>query len=375
MTGIFSLSSFLNKRPRSKRRKLFSRTEALESRQLLSADFSTGLSAVNMLAVDPNAYDHSSVLVRYRTDGDAGPPGIAGFQVPSGVTIVNAGMNLGILPGMHEFSLPEGLSVAEAIDAFQDDPNVLYAEPNYIVRIATTPNDKQFDALWGMNNTGQTGGTTDADIDAVEAWDITTGTGSTIIAIIDSGVDYTHPDLAANIWVNPGEIPGDGIDNDGNGYIDDIHGYDFVNDDPDPMDDLDHGTHVAGTIGGLANNNKGVAGVNWNATIMPVKFITSTGSGSLGDAIAALDYAVANGADISNNSWGFNGGFSQFLFDAIQNAQSAGHIFVAAAGNGDGFGNGLNNDVSAFYPSNFDLDNVVAVAATDHNDNKASFSN
>ena len=184
---------------------------------------------------------------------------------------------------MHEYSLPEGLSVVEALDAFQDDPNVLYAEPNYIVRIATTPNDSQFDSLWAMNNTGQTGGTSDADIDAVEAWDITTGNGSTIVAVIDTGVDYTHPDLAANIWVNPGEIAGDGIDNDGNGYVDDIHGYDFANDDPDPMDDNNHGTHVSGTIGGLANNGKGVAGVNWNARIMPVKFITSNGSGSLAD--------------------------------------------------------------------------------------------
>jgi hypothetical protein len=226
-----------------------------------------------------------------------------------------------------------------------------------------------------MNNTGQTGGTFDADIDAVEGWDITTGTGSTIVAVIDTGVDYTHQDLAANIWVNPGETAGDGIDNDGNGYVDDIHGYDFANNDPDPMDDNNHGTHVFGSIGGVANNGKGVAGVNWNATIMPVKFIASNGSGSIADAVAAIGYAVDNGARISNNSWGFNGAFPQFLFDAVQNAQNASHIFVAAAGNGDAFGNGLNNDSTVFYPSNFELDNIVAVAATDHNDSKAGFSN
>jgi hypothetical protein len=140
MTGIFSRSLFRNKRPFANRRKLFSRIDALESRELLSEDFSAGLSASNMLSVDPGAYDPSSILVRYRTEIDG-----VGLN---GITVMDAGMDFGILPGMHEYSLPEGLSVVEALDAFRDDPNVLYAEPNYIVRIATTPNDNQFDSLW-----------------------------------------------------------------------------------------------------------------------------------------------------------------------------------------------------------------------------------
>ena len=126
----------------------------------------------------------------------------------------------------------------------------------------------RFSELWGMHNTGQTGGTPGADIHAPEAWDITTGSRQIIVAVIDTGVDYTHPDLTNNIWTNPGEIPGNGIDDDGNGYVDDVHGYDFVNNDGDPMDDHDHGTHCSGTIGGEGNNGIGVAGVCWQVRIM-----------------------------------------------------------------------------------------------------------
>ena len=147
----------------------------------------------------------------------------------------------------------------------------------------------------------------DADIDAPEAWNVFTGSAATVVAVIDTGVDYTHPDLAANMWVNPGEIPGNGIDDDGNGFVDDVHGYDFVNNDGDPMDDHGHGTHVAGTIGAVGNNGMGVTGVNWHVRIMALKFLDARGTGTVANAIRALDYAVANGATVSNNSYGGGG--------------------------------------------------------------------
>ena len=141
-------------------------------------------------------------------------------------------------------------------------------EPNAVLYTSATPNDPSYTQLYGLNNTGQTGGTADADIDAPEAWDLSTGSRSIVVGVIDTGVDYNHPDLAANIWTNPDEIPGDGIDNDHDGFVDDVHGYDFVNNDGDPMDDHGHGTHVAGTIAAAGNNGKGVTGVNWASSIM-----------------------------------------------------------------------------------------------------------
>lgn len=252
-------------------------------------------------------------------------------------------------------------AVAALADQLRSDPRVEYVEPNYIYRASGAPNDPRFNELWGMNNTGQTGGANDADIDAPEAWDTQTGSDSTLIAVIDTGVDYNHPDLAANIWTNSGEIPNNGVDDDHNNYIDDIHGWDFANDDNDPLDDNLHGTHVAGTIGAVGNNGVGVAGVNWHVKIMALKFLGGDGSGTLADAISAILYAANNKARVMNNSWG-GGGFSQALLDAIEYADSKGALFVAAAGN-----DGTNNDQTANYPSNYDAPNVIAVAAIDHN--------
>ena len=220
--------------------------------------------------------------------------------------------------GVHHWRLPAGLTVANAVQALSANPNVKYAEPNYVVHADVfIPNDPQFDQLWGLDNFGQTGGTPDADIDAPEAWDISTGTGAIVVGVIDTGVDYTHEDLAGNMWTNPGEIPGDGIDNDGNGFVDDVYGYDFINDDGDPFDDNDHGTHISGTIGAVGNNGIGVVGVNWDVQIMALKFLSAGGSGSTAGAIAAVDYATMmrnSGVNIqlTSNSWG-GGGFSQAL--------------------------------------------------------------
>lgn len=246
---------------------------------------------------------------------------------------------------------------------------VRIAEPDFIVHASLLPDDSSFSQLYGLHNTGQTGGTADADIDAPEAWEITTGSRSVRVGIIDTGIDYTHPDLAANMWTNPAEIAGNGIDDDGNGYIDDVRGWDFVNNDAHPMDDHYHGTHCAGTIGGVGNNGSGVAGVNWQVSLVGLKFLSATGSGTTSDAVEAVSYANGLSLDFTSNSWG-GGGFSQALYDAIAAANTAGHLFIAAAGN-----SGLNTDSSPNYPSGYDLPNIIAVAATDHADQLASFSN
>ena len=279
------------------------------------------------------------------------------------------------VPGLRHLNLPEGLDVEQSVEFFLNHPGVMYAEPNYSIELAATPNDPDFGDLWGMQNTGQTGGLSGADIDAPLAWDITTGAPNLIVAVVDTGVDYLHPDLAANMWVNEGEIAGDGIDNDGNGFVDDVHGYNFVSGNGDPMDDHNHGTHVAGTIGAVANNSIGVAGVAWDVQIMAVKFLSASGNGSIASAVSAIQYAVDNGATISNHSWGFNGNFSQSLSDAIEYARLADHLVVAAAGNGGGDQIGDDNDARPFYPGNFQHENLIAVAATDHEDQLASFSN
>jgi subtilisin family serine protease len=263
----------------------------------------------------------------------------------------------------------ETMSVEDAVGRYRSHPKIAYIEPNYIVRASEIPNDPRFPELYGLNNTGQTGGTVDADIDAVEAWDVFTGSSNVLIGVIDTGVDYNHPDLAANIWTNPGEIPGNGIDDDNNGYIDDVHGYDFINNDGDPMDDHGHGSHVSGTIGGVGNNGIGVAGVNWNVKIMACKFLSASGSGSVADAVEAINYATMMGVRLTSNSWG-GGGFSQALLDAINDADAAGILFVAAAGNSS-----ADTDVSPNYPSAYASPNIVAVAATDDHDALASFSN
>jgi len=280
---------------------------------------------------------------------------------------------------------------ARALEALRSLPEVLYAEPNFIRYAEAVPNDPRYSELWALKNTGQTGGTAGADIKAETAWDITTGDRNVVVAVIDQGIDINHSDLTNNIWRNPGEIPGNGIDDDGNGYVDDYNGFDFVHNDssvydgpgtnPDGSIIDQHGTHVAGTIGAAGNNSVGVVGVNWQVSLMSLKFLGPQG-GTTADLLKALAYAKmmrdlwissagAHGANIrvTNNSYG-GGGFSQAEFDAIQALGNSGILFVAAAGNSN-----LDNNLSPAYPASYDLPNVISVAATDAFDNLANFSN
>tara|TARA_B100001057_G_scaffold220615_1_gene220994 strand:- start:2917 stop:12516 length:9600 start_codon:yes stop_codon:yes gene_type:complete len=248
------------------------------------------------------------------------------------------------------------------------DHLVEIVEPDYFVTIVKMPDDSYRNKLWGMHNTGQTGGTDDKDIDGPEAWDKTTGSKNVLGAIIDTGVDRNHEDLKANMWTNPGEIPGNGKDDDGNGFIDDVHGWDFVNNDNNPHDDHSHGTHCAGSIGGVGNNGKGVVGVAWNVSMVGIKFLSGSGGGSTSDAIKSVAYATKIGVDFTSNSWG-GGGSSASLKQAIEEAGKKGVGFIAAAGNHAG-----NNDSRPSYPASYDLDNVIAVGSHDHRGNKASSS-
>ncbi|MDO8413733.1 MAG: S8 family serine peptidase, partial [Gallionellaceae bacterium] len=274
--------------------------------------------------------------------------------------------------GVERVKSKKGESTEVLLDRYKKNANVEYAEPNGLFHVQVIPNDPRFSELYGLNNTGQTGGTTDADIDSPEAWDLQTGNSSVVVADIDTGVDYNHPDLAANMWTNPGEIPGNGIDDDSNGYIDDYRGWNFVSNNNDPFDDQGHGTHTSGTIAAVGNNGIGVAGVAWQAKIMPLKFLDSGGSGSFENGALAIIYAANMGAKVASNSWGCGPGascFSQVIEDAIAYANTKGMLFVVAAGNSNN-----DNDATIFYPCTANQPNVVCVAATDHNDQRASFS-
>ncbi len=245
-----------------------------------------------------------------------------------------------------------------------------YVEPDWQVHALQEPNDTAYldGTLWGLRNTGQAGGTAGIDINPVPAWATTTGTQDVVVGVIDSGIRYTHQDLADNMWVNPGEVAGNGVDDDGNGYIDDVHGINAIDGSGDPDDDNNHGTHVAGTIAATGFNGSAHVGVAYNTRLMGLKFLAADGSGSTSDAIRCIEYAIAHGADVLNNSWG-GGGFSQALADAIEAANQAGILFLAAAGNSTS-----DNDSTPSYPSNYESANVIAVAAIDRAGALADFS-
>jgi thermitase len=277
---------------------------------------------------------------------------------------------------------PQGLTNASFLHAFNTSDLVERVEPNYIYTINTVnveptnvPNDPKLGELWGLHNTGTadtdgTIGTAGVDIGALAAWDITTGSKDIVVAVIDTGVDYTHPDIAPNAWVNEAEKNGKaGKDDDGNGYVDDVYGYDFANNDADPKDDHGHGTHCSGTIGAKGGDGKGIVGVNWNVSIMGVKFLSASGSGSLEGAIKAIDYATKMKVNVMSNSWG-GGGYSETLKESIERAKDAGILFVAAAGNSTN-----DNDANPEYPAGYEVDNVLSVAALENQGGLAYFSN
>ena len=345
------------------------------------------------------------------------------------------------LPGQLLVEAPEA-SAQEVQVALQSNPLVDCFGSNGSVSGQVVPDDTDFAQLWGLNNTGQTGGTADADIDAPEAWDYlldnsaTVGDMNVVVAVIDSGIDYTHPDLYKNIWLNQGEIPAsllgvlvdtdsdglitfydlnesanatyvtdsnatgyidaedlladanwaDTVDTDGNGYKDDLVGWNFSGTGVgnEPVDGSRHGTHVAGTIAATGNNATGTTGVAWQASIMPLKFLDDSNRGTAGEAILAINYATmmreTYGVNVvvANNSWGYRGDSDPNLRAAIEASGAADILFVAASGNGDVLGHGIDNDEEldyAFYPASEDLDNVLSVAASDDDDRLARFSN
>ncbi len=319
-------------------------------------------------ADDPAARPHRTdrLLVKPRAQVFAAhAQSVQSVHIATGAEVLREYPALG---GLQVLKLPPEVSVEKAMADYQQSGLFEYAEPDYIVQIDAEPNDPAYVSgrLWGLHNTGQDGGTSDADIDAPEAWEFRTSAPDIIVAVIDSGVRYTHEDLAANMWRNPHEIPGNGIDDDGNGYIDDVYGINAITGSGDPMDDNDHGTHCAGTIGAVGNNSLGIVGVAWKVQIMACKFLDWDGYGVISDAIECVDYARRMGAHIMNNSWGGTG-YSSAMRDAIVAARDAGIIFVAAAGN-----SGTNNDVTPHYPSSYDVENVVAVAATNRRDELAT---
>jgi len=298
------------------------------------------------------------IVKLYKKNGrNASNLGTTSVIKPKGVKSVK-------LKNLYRLVFSKKTDVAEAANQYIVNSNVVYAEPNYKTEIMLTPNDPYYSSYgsWGQSYLDMYGL---YNISAGNAWNQTTGNSNVTVAVIDTGLDYTHPDIVNNVWTNIDEIPNNGIDDDGNGYIDDYYGYDFVNRDSNPIDDHGHGTHCSGTIAGVTNNGVGVAGVSWSSKIMALKFLGSTGSGYYSDAILAIQYAVDNGAQILSNSWG-GYGTSQGLQDAINYAYSNGAVFVAAAGNS-------NWDTSYYQPAG--MDNVFTVSAVDQDDIKASFSN
>lgn len=264
--------------------------------------------------------------------------------------------------------LPGFVNVSNAIAFFQRSGLVEYAEPDYYVHPLAEPDDQFFVYQWSLENTGQYGATPGCDIDATNAWDIQSSASNVIVAVVDTGIRYTHEDLAPNLWHNPQENT--------DGYTNDLYGINLVDNgrgNGDPWDDYGHGSHVAGIIGAAGNNGVGIAGICWNVQLMALKFIDTNGNGTISDAITCLDFARSHGAKVVNASWGSPGFQSVALYDAINSLRDAGILFVTAAGN-----SGENNDgPNALFPATYSasLDNVIAVAGTDWHDNMPSWSN
>lgn len=352
---------------------------------MLSFAFRNSSDSLESSRKPPPAFVAGEILVRFRGDTPLA------IQRTNEIALTHRGGKeiLAKLEAREGFEIVPGLKLAkvesadtlDAVEAFKARADVIYAEPNYLRYKTATPNDPLFEHLWGLRNTGQSGGTAGMDIKAEPAWNITTGSRNVVVAVIDEGIDPTHQDLQSNMWINPGETPGNGLDDDANGFVDDVNGYDFVNNNggvydgpgtnPDGSEIDAHGTHVGGIIGAVGNNAIGVTGVNWQVSLMSLKFLGPNG-GTSADAIRAYGYAKAMrdrwnssagtaGANVAatNNSYG-GGGFSQAERDAIQAMGDSGILFVAAAGN-----DGQDNNKLPFYPATYDSPSIISVCAVD----------
>jgi subtilisin family serine protease/N-acetylneuraminic acid mutarotase len=334
----------------------------------------------------PPGYREGEALVRFRPGVD---PGRYGMTVADRAVSLGAGADFNLLSArtgrLHALVGAPGLTTPQLLALLRQDPRVEHAQPNWVRRAVALPGDPLFPRLWGLHNTGQTihgsTGVDDADIDAPEAWEVTVGSPDVVVASLDTGVDYTHRDLADRIWRNPGEIPGNGFDDDGNGYADDVFGLRLTTAyDPDPMDDNGHGTHTAGTMAASMDDGFGVAGVAPGVKVMALKFLDANGSGYEADAIRLILYAIRMKTEFGvnvvaiNASWGgIQGSDGDMLSEAIAAAGEAGIVFVAAAGN-----DGLESDPltpTRHYPSSYAVPTILAVAAADAADETPVWSN
>ncbi len=321
--------------------------------------FASGFSTQS--SAPQNSYVDGELLVRFKKNAPLQQISFAHSQL--GAQVIKEFT----LTGWQRVRLPEGLSVSEAVSLYKNIDSVIEAQPNYIYRVLATPNDPRYGELYGMTK-----------IQAPTAWNTTTGSSSVVVAIIDTGVIYTHEDLAPNMWRNPGEIAGNNLDDDNNGYRDDVFGIDVANRDSDPVDDFDHGTHVAGIIGAAGNNSLGIAGVNWSVSIMAIKLHNVNGSATSAGAIECFQYVTMmknRGVNIrvTNNSWGGApeaAAYDQALKDAIDAAGNAGILNVFAAGNSNS-----NNDLAPFYPASYNSPSILAVASSTDIDSRSGFSN
>ena len=326
----------------------------------------------------PAHFRNDRILLKPKAQADL--KALAGLHLKNKTRVLRTFPQIG---NLQVLQLPPGADARELIAAYKKSGMVEYAEPDYLLQTFLTPNDPDYlnGTLWNMHNTGQNGGVAGADIHAPQAWDLQNTAKDAIVAVVDTGIRRTHEDLSDNMWINPGEIGLDangqdkssnGIDDDGDGYVDDVYGIDAVLGTGQPEDLVGHGSHVSGIIGAVGDNGVGVVGVAWRVQMMDCKFLNTLGhdAGSISDAITCIDYARSKGANIINASWGGYSFTSTALYDAIRSTRDADMIFVAATGN-----DGNNNDLNPLYPASYDLDNIIAVMATTRTDSPATWSN